>query len=164
MLKKNKKGFTLIEIIMVMIILSIIAGMGVYSLARFYELWLFSNYKMELLWGARNVTRDLSTNIRMVRDKNSIYTATATRFIFFNLGSGANTDYQFSNNRLYKNNAQIMPEVSSFAFTYYNCDKNGNCAAPGALSNINTVKIDFTLSNVRESISNQCRVSLRNLY
>jgi Tfp pilus assembly protein PilV len=161
--KKSKRSFTLIETIIVIIVISIIGGMGVYAMARFYELWMFSNYKMEVLWSAHNLTQDLTKNIRMVRDKNSVYIATATRFQFYNLGTGANTDYQYSNNKVYKNGVQITPsEVASFAFTYYNCNSSGTCVAPSGLTNINTLKLDFTLTNPRQSVSTESTVHLRN--
>lgn len=185
MRRKTKSGFTLIETVMVMIILAIVAGMGVFALGRFYELWLFSNYKLEVLTPSGNLMRDLTFNIRMVRDKTSVYTATATRFRFYNFCNSylaaqcvpGITDYQFLNNKLYKNGVQIASEVASFTFTYYSCNKSGACnlvavpAVSPASTNINTVKIDFTLTNAQQSIlpdaqrsiSVESTVNLRNL-
>lgn len=169
MRKKNKKAFTVVEMVMVMIILAIIAGIGLFSLVRFYELWLFSNYKMEVLWASRNLMRDLSMNVRMVRDKTSVYIANSSRFQFYNLGAAGTTDYQYANNRVYKNGVQLAAGVSSFAFTYYSCDKLGACAqivapvvSPGS-TNINTIKIDFTVANPQQNVSTETSVNLRNL-
>jgi len=163
MRKKKKKGFTLVELVVVMVIISIIAGVGVHALTRFYELWLFSNYRMEILWSSRNLMQDLTKNIRMVRDKTSIYNATSARFRFFNLGTVSNTDYQYSNNILYKNGTPFTTEVGNFTFTYYKCNKLGACSAPALISDINTVKINFTLTNPRQSVSTESTVNLRNL-
>ena len=79
--RKSKKSFTLVEMVMVMVILSIIAGVGLHALSRFYELWMFSNYKMEILWSSHSLMHDLTKNIRMA-EKNGIYNATSTRFSF----------------------------------------------------------------------------------
>jgi hypothetical protein len=63
----------------------------------------------------------------------------------------------------------MAAEVSSFALTYYSCDKTGSCTlipAPvvsPASTNINTVKIDFTLANPQQSVSTESTVNLRNL-
>jgi len=163
---RKKKGFTLIETVMAITILSIIAGMGLFSMVKFYELWNFSSSRLNVLWGSRYLMRDVAFNLRMVRDTQSVYSASATRFRFFNLGTGAVTDYQFIDGKLYKNGTQILPEITAFAFTYY--DANGNTIAVPLVNpnntNIRAVRVDFSLTSGGESVALRSTVKCRNLF
>ena len=163
MVRKKNRGFTLIEAIIVVTILGIIAGVGVYSLVNFYNLWTFSTYGMDVLWSSRYLMRDLTTNLRQVRDGSSIGIATPTRFSFTDV-NGNIINYNYSNGILQKNNTQIMSGFTSFAFTYY--DAYNNLLTAPVLSpstNIRYLGIAFTLISANQAFSAQTKVKLRNV-
>jgi len=164
MRKKHSAGFTLIELIMVMIILVIIGGVSLHPIIKFYELWRFSTTHMELLWDTRSAMRDMSKNIRMVRDDTSVLTATQTRFRFIDT-NGTAVDYQLLGSNLNKNNAVFINNVSSFSFTYYN---SAGAALPAPLvspsaTDISYIVINMTVARGGESFSSITRIKCWNL-
>lgn len=173
MLKKKRIGFTLIELIMVMVIIGILAGVSVHPLSRFFELWLSNNSRMEILWGSRGLMRDLVFNVRMIKDKQSLSIATPTRLRFVNSKTNNFTEYQLANGIFYKNGAQIMARAScpgNKCFTYYFCNKlSVTCSevvspvvAPG-VTNINKIKIDILATHSGEAVQLRTEVVCRNL-
>jgi len=164
MRKTHSVGFTLIELIIVISIIVIIAGASIHPLIKFYDLWRFSTTHMELLWDTRAAIRDMSKNIRMVRDDTSVLTATQTRFRFTDT-NGTAVDYQLLGGNLNKDNAIFINNVSSFSFAYY--DSTG-AALPAPITSpsatdISYVVINMTVTNRGEDFSSITRIKCWNL-
>jgi type II secretory pathway pseudopilin PulG len=171
--KYSKRSFTLIELIVATTILIIIAGVVVYPLIRFYELWMYSTYRMEILWGERQAAQEIAKNIRQVRSDTSVYTAAPAQFEFdvedIN-GNVIRINYKFLNNKLYRNDVAFMDKVEEFNFTYYKIGIDGITFEPIAVPRVNPqetdirfVEINLTLKSGDESISTKTMVRCRNL-
>ena len=162
MSKTNKKSFTLIELVMIIILVLILAGISLRPLRKFYELWQFSTHRMQVLWGSRFAIEDMAINIRMIKDEDSIYVASPSNFEFDIEDENNNTiriDYEFLDDNLYKDGFVFMDDVSSGGFSYY--DEDGNPTA--ALEDIKSVEIDLTLTSGDETLSSQITINCRNL-
>ncbi|UCG35186.1 MAG: hypothetical protein JSW17_06820 [Candidatus Omnitrophota bacterium] len=163
-----KKSFTFIELAITIIVLGILALVAIHPLVGFYNLWSFSNYKMEILWGATTLIQDMAKNMRMTKDKTSIYTATATHFEFdIENPSGGTTRirYQLAGDKLYKNGNVFMDSIDSLSFAYY--DSSDNLIASPLVSpnktDIRSVEIDLTLTSGTETVSLKSKIQCRNL-
>ena len=161
-----RKSATIIEIMATVIILAIIAGISVHPLMKFYDLWWYNTSHMQLLWGARGAMYDMTKNIRMINGE--VYTATASTFEFDIEDAGGSTVrvvYQLSGGVLYKNANELMDDVSSLTFTYY--DEDGNVIGSPAVSpnetDIREVEVEMTVATDRESLDIATMVLCRNL-
>jgi len=160
----RKRGFTLIELAIIMAVVVILAGISFRPLMKFYQLWQFSTHRMQILWGARSVLQDMTREIRMVRDANDVFIANPNRFRFTTT-DGDTIDYQFLGTNLYRNGLVFMKGVLSGAFTYY--DENDSTIATPLVSpddtNIRSVEVDLALTSGDESLASQVKIKCRNL-
>lgn len=153
---------------MVVIILAVIAGVGVFSLIRFYDLWYLSNFRMELVWSERTVMHDVTKNIRMIKDSESVYVAAPTQFVFDaedENGVTFRVNYQFIGDELYKDGVVFMDKINSGSFTYY--DEDGNTLASPDVNpdrtDIRSVRLILTLESGGETLISQTEARCRNI-
>jgi len=163
-----KKSFTFIELVIAIIVLGILALVAIHPLVGFYNLWSFSNYKMEILWGATTVIQDMAKNMRMAKDKNSIYTASSTQFEFDIENPSGGTSrirYQLSGDKLYKNGNVFMDNIGSLSFAYYDNSDSliGSPLVSPNETNIRSVEIDLNLTSGGETVSLKSKIKCRNL-
>jgi len=116
-----EKGFTLIELIVVIVITSIIAGVVARFLVFGVETYHFVDERKRALHEARLALHLMNSEFRQVRDPKGLYIARQDKLQFINYFNQVNT-YQFSNNRLLKNGFTIAESVTSFSFSYLKSD------------------------------------------
>ena len=151
----NKKSFTFIELVIVLILVIILAGASVRPIMKFWQLWQFVNHRMAILWSSRAVLEDMATNIRMLTGVDDIYAATSTHFEFDIEDENSNiirVDYEFIGSDLFKNSTLFASDVAAGGFTYY----------PNS-SDIQSVEVDLTLTSGDETLASEVRVKCRNL-
>ncbi|MDO8603296.1 MAG: prepilin-type N-terminal cleavage/methylation domain-containing protein [Candidatus Omnitrophota bacterium] len=147
-----KRGFTLIELIIVIVVIGIIAGAMGYILLGAVDAWTFKAKRNDLLWDARLAINRIGREIREIKNLTSVTTASSSQFRFTNVNDNSIT-YSLSGaslNRTKDGAANILAQnVSSFSFTYY--DSSGASIATPAVSpsatNIRRVRINMTLTN-----------------
>lgn len=167
---KKKIGFTLIELVVVMVLIGIIAGASLHPLSRFLELWLFNNNRVQVLWGSRSALRNVAYNVRMVRGRADVLATTATRFHFVN-ARGQDVDYQLSNGALYNGsinnpNNRLLLRAScpgNKCFTYLSCPAANNNVCTENSATFNALKIDIAATYSSETVTLESTVNCRNL-
>nr|MBU1328611.1 prepilin-type N-terminal cleavage/methylation domain-containing protein [Candidatus Omnitrophota bacterium] len=147
-----KRGFTLIELIMVIVIIGIIASVVGYILLGAVQGWTFKAKRNDILWDGRLAINRMVREIREIKDLTSVTTASSSQFRFTNINNNSIT-YSLSGanlNRTKDGAANILAQnVSSLSFTYY--DSSGASIATPTVSpsstDIRRVRINITLTN-----------------
>lgn len=162
----NKRGFTLIELVMVIMIVGIASAVVCSMLLGVIDAWTFKFNRADLLWDGRAAVNRMVREIRMARDSASVITASGGQFRFIDAG---NKDIAYSLsaanlNRAENGSANLLAEnVSSLAFSYY--DAGGNPIPTPVVSpttDIRRVRINLTLTKNGENVYLQSESVPRN--
>ena len=146
---KNSKGFTLVELVIVITIAGIAAAIVGTILLGTVKAWTFKFNRGDILWDARVAIDRMTREIRTVRNNASVTTASSGQFRFIDAGN-VDITYSLSStnlNRTENGTANLLAEnVSSLSFTYY--DAAGTVIPSPTVSpttNIKRVRINLTL-------------------
>ena len=146
---KNKKGFTLVELVIVITIAGITATIVGTILLGTVKAWTFKFNRGDMLWDARVAIDRMTREIRTVRNNASVTTASSSQFRFIDAGN-VDITYSLSStnlNRTENGTANLLAEnVSSLSFTYY--DAAGTVIPSPTVSpttNIKRVRVNLTL-------------------
>lgn len=151
MLFKKQRGFTLIELVFVIMLMSIIAGISSVVISSGFKAYLASKNVIGADWQARYALERMARDIRAIQSPRSIITASARQLSFTDTNDHA-ISYSLSGNSLMLNEANIVADgVQSLAFSYF--DKNGVNTA--ILANIRyvTITLNIILNNTDFAIS-----------
>lgn len=164
----KSKGFTLIELMIVVLIVGVITGVIGFVLLGTVDAWTLKFNRNDLLWDGRLAMNRMLREIREVKDLTSITTASSSEFRFTNTGD-ADITYSLSGtdlNRTADGTGNTLAEdVSSLSFTYY--DSAGDTVSTPVVSpgetDIRRVKINLTLEKNGETFYLQSASIPRNL-
>jgi len=155
-MKKNK-GFTLVEVVIVITIVGIVSVIIGSILLGVVKAWTFKFNRNDILWDGRLALDRMTREIREVRNTTSVTTASSSQFRFIDTGN-ADITYSLSStnlNRTENGTLNLLAEnVSSLVFTYYN--SSGTVipvptVSPSA-TNIRRVRISFTLTKNGQNV------------
>jgi len=145
---KKEKGFTLIEIIIVITIVGIVSVIIGSMLLGVVKAWTFKINRNDILWDGRLAINRMTREIRTVRNDASVTTASSSQFRFID---SANIDITYSLsstnlNRTENGTANLLAEnVSSLGFTYYD--------AAGTVIPSPTVSLTTDIKRVRINLT-----------
>ena len=164
---KNKKGFTLIELVIVITIVGIAASIIGAILLGAIDAWTFKFNRNDILWDGRLAIDRMTREIRTIKDSASVTTASSAQFRFIDAGNKDIT-YSLSStnlNRTEDGAANLLAEnVSSFAFTYYDASDtviSVPAVSPSA-TDIRRVRINLTLTKNGQNVYLQSDASPKN--
>mgnify|MGYP003394064802 CR=1 FL=1 len=163
----RSKGFTLIEVIIVITIVGIVSVIIGSMLLGVVKAWTFKINRNDILWDGRIALDRITREIRTVKNNTSVTTASSSQFRFTDAGNKDIT-YSLSStnlNRTENGTANLLAaDVSALTFTYY--DTNGNTIATPTVSpsatNIRRVRINLTLTKNGQNIYLQSDASTKN--
>ena len=147
-MKKNS-GFTLIELIMVLVILGIIAAVTSKILATGLSGYLVSKNLTEADWQGQLGLERMVRDLRETRSPSDITTATSTQFVFTNI-SGSSVTYQLTGTNLMRNTQILASGVNSLTFNYY--DANGTITAVTSAISYIRITLNITLNSTNFTI------------
>lgn len=152
-----RKGFTLIELVIVITIIGIISGVVGYILLGTVQGWTFKASRNDLLWDGRLAMNRMVREIREIKDSTSVTTADSSQFKFIDMHD---TDITYSINSTILNRTEggtsnkIAENVSAIVFTYYS--SSGSTITTPLVAPLSTdirrIKIDLTLTKGGENV------------
>ena len=166
--QNSKKGFTLVEAVIVIVLVGILAAVGVPLTVELVDSFDFSLYRRDLSDSGKVALARMEREIRRLRNRTSVITANAGTYRFVDVGNrtiqfalnGTNLErYDGTNIDVLANNA------TSLTFAYF----DGNLTAiPAPLvnpsaTNIKFVQINITVSLNTNTISYTTLIRLRNI-
>lgn len=155
---RKHQGFTLIEIVVVIVLISIIAAISSQMLAQGFNAYLTSEDITDANWQGQLAMERMVRDLRTVRSANDISVNTSSAFTFVNL-AGSTMAYSLSGSNLMLNGNILARGVNSLTFTYY--DKNGS-AGPSVID-IHYVNVALNITQNNENYSVNTTVFLRDL-
>lgn len=136
---QKKKGFTLIELVMVLVIMSVISLVLGKSLYQAFQTFQTAEQASEADWSGFIAMQRMVSDIHTIRSAASITTISASNFVFTDV-SGNSVQYQLSSGNLLRNTQTVTNGITALAFTYY--DKNGSVTATA--SSVRYILISLT--------------------
>lgn len=151
---KQYQGFTLIEIVIVILILGIIIGMSSSLLSQGLASFSAGENIANASWQGQLAIERLSQDIRLIRSNTDVTTLGANNFAFTDV-DGNTISYALSGTSLnltQNGNAETLADgVQSLAFNYF--DKNGAVTATTTLVRYIQITLNITKNNVNYSIT-----------
>jgi prepilin-type N-terminal cleavage/methylation domain-containing protein len=123
---QKQQGFSFIELVMVIVIIGIIAGMSTLLLSQGFNAFFSSETLLDANWQGQLAMQRMARDIQLIRSPADISTATASQLSFTDINSNSISYTLSGSNLTLTVNAvtQILATgLSSLTFTYY--DKNG---------------------------------------
>jgi len=145
------KGYTLVELVIVLVLLAILAGIGIPMMFKTVDAWVFgSKFQDYAVMSSVMAMNRMSREIRRLLNDSNITTATSSQITFTDLGSNIIT-FNRSGNTLQRGLGAtavydaLADNVTALTFTYYD-DFNNTIASPIVGSNTDLRRIDIVFS------------------
>jgi len=119
----KKNGFTLIEVVVVIVILSIIAGIGSRVIQAAFNSYLVNQNITTANTAARLAFERMTRDIHNINSAASISTATSSQLSFTDI-YGNTITYQLTGTQLMRSGQVLADGVSSLNFLYWNQSLN----------------------------------------
>ena len=149
---KTQRGFTLIELVLVIMILGIIAAISSKTLSQGFSAYLAGRYVIEADGQARLALERMAREIHVIRSPTDISTATASPGqLTFNDINGNNITYNLSGSSLMRNSQILADGINSLTFSFF--DVNGASTATPSLIRFITIALNVTLNNTNFTIT-----------
>jgi prepilin-type N-terminal cleavage/methylation domain-containing protein len=157
---KNKKGFTLIEILVTLVAMTILFGVGAQVLNTTMLSWNMVTLRKGMLYNGRLGMTRMLFDIRHA-DITKITTFAPTHFVFTDITNKTSDFEQVGTNLLKNGNilADSLQNANGVQFTYL--DPNGNAAS--AATAICRVKIRLNFQKGDQTLSFDSETRIRNL-
>jgi prepilin-type N-terminal cleavage/methylation domain-containing protein len=158
------RSYTLVELVMVIVIIGILAGIGVPMLMQTVDAFSFSSrFQDNAVSSAIVAMNRMSKEIRRLLNDASITTATTSQLTFLDLGSNS-IAFNRSGNTLMRNSDGLLDNVNPLNFTYYD-DFGAVIAVPivSPNTNIRRVQVDFSILAGSNTLNFQFQTRPQNL-
>jgi len=147
-IKKNKTGFSLVELIVVLVVASIIVGILARFLISGINSYFFLDKSKEVMRDARLSIHFMNRDFRQIKQTGGIMLAHPDRFKFVNYND-KQIEYKSFNNEIKRNGNLLADNISSFEFKYMKIN-GGYLITPvsnDSLDYIWNVEAEFEIAN-----------------
>ena len=117
---KNQKGFSLLELVLVIAILAVVSGILARFLINGMDIYSFVDDRKSLIRESRRAIYFMNRDFRQVISQG-VTTATATEILYTNYDNDQ-ISYQYANNEIARNGNTLSVDVSAFQFRYLRAD------------------------------------------
>jgi prepilin-type N-terminal cleavage/methylation domain-containing protein len=115
----SRRGVTIIELVMVIVIVGILAGVSSGYINQVIATWQTVSFRMDTVSQMRIALDRMSREMRQINNTTSVLAATSNAFRF-NSSDGSTITYNVSGTDLLRNNTVLATGVTRLAFSYYN--------------------------------------------
>ena len=119
---RNQSGFTFSELIVVVVLIGIVAGITGSMLAWGVDMFDFISHRKDVLQSARFGMEIMVKDFRSIKSPGDIPSANSTGLSFYN-SNDQFISFNFDNGVLLRDNRPLIEDLTSCDFTYY--DVNG---------------------------------------
>lgn len=157
----QRRGFSLAEVVMVMVIIGVIVGMTAPFISTLLDSWLFNKNERDILFSARLAINRMVREIRQIKNVATIATFSSTEFNFFKTDN-TQVDFKQTGNSLLLNADELadkLEDPGGLGFTYM--DSEGNIT--NIKDNIRMVRIRLTISSGDNTVTVESLARLRNI-
>lgn len=151
---KSQKGFTLIELVMVIILLSIVAAIASKMLTQGLNALLTGQNVISANWQGQIAMERMSRDILLVRSPAAITTIAANNFAFTDMSNNT-VSYSLSGTSLtltQNGNSEVLANgILSLTFSYF--DRNGTSTATATLVRQIRISINVTQNNANYTLT-----------
>lgn len=147
---RKNRGFTLIELILVMMIVSVVAAIGSYILAQGAHAFIDLQDMTDADWQMRVALETMTREIRNIRFPSDISTATSTQLSFVD-NNGKSVSFSYSGTTILENSQVLADGITALTFTYY----NSSLAITTTPALIALVEMDVTFTKNNTSTGTQ---------
>lgn len=144
-----KRGFTLIEMVFVIIILSVVAAIGSRVMGASFNAYFTNQNVINADAQGRLALEKLVRDIHNIASPSGITTATPTSLSFLDL-DGVTVTYTISGTQLLRNGITLADGINNLAFSYYN-GAGAVTATTSAIRYVN-VSLNVTKNNVNYAL------------
>ncbi len=158
MRNKSQRGFTLIEMIVVIVIMAILAVISTNVVQSAFNSYFTNQDIAAANSTGRLVLENMARRIRMIRSSADITTASSTQLVFTDI-NGNSVNYSWSSPTLQLNSQTLANNVSSFTLSYL----DRNASTTSTLANIRYVTVSFTITQNNIAYDFRTTIYARNL-
>ncbi|MFH1826668.1 MAG: type II secretion system protein [bacterium] len=151
----KRKGFTLIEVIIALVIAGLISGVFAVVISQGMSAWTFLRNQRSYLMDARGALKRMEREIR--HSSGDIIIFSPSEFEFVDIDNNT-IDYRLSGQNLLRNEAVLLASLAGFEFTYLNA--SGEAAA--LASQIRVVQMSLVVSQGDNLVKMQTAAGIRN--
>lgn len=156
--KRRGAGFSLVELIVVIVLVGILAALGSQMLGKTVQSFAFSRDVTRGDWQARVALERLTRDLRMARAPAELVIVPATAITFSDT-DGNNVNYSLSGTQLMRNTRVLADDITGLAFTYLRSD--GNTVAASA-SEVYYITVMFGVTRATATTTLRATVHPRN--
>ncbi len=153
LVKHRQTGFSLIELILVIIILAIIAGLGSQMLSSGFNAYFSGRDMIDAEWQGRYAMQRIRRELRTVRSATAADLVMGGNQITFTDNNANVITYALAGTTLNRNGQPLADGVSDLKFYYFQADGITTAAAPTEVVYI-SVNLDVSRNGSSYSLRN----------
>lgn len=147
---KQQQGFTLIELVLVIILVAVMANVASTMLAEGLRAYLTTKNITDADWQGRIALQRMERDIRAIRSSNDVATATSSQLSFVDT-SGTTITYELSGTTLLRNSQALADGIQTLTFSYF--DQNGTSTATTTAIRYIRIALNITQGNANYTVT-----------